>query len=94
MLDELWSVSVVIAEVSIAQPCTHLLESLVVDKTSRILGYVELTLLDVLAELPTTEEISVSPPELLGCSDRGVHARRLGESVPSEYSTRWDLVSV
>ena len=66
MLDELWSVSVVIAEVSIAQPCTHLLESLVVDETSCILGYVELTLLDVLAELPAMEAISVSPPESAG----------------------------
>lgn len=30
----------------------YLLESLVVDKAGRILGYVELALLDVLAELP------------------------------------------
>ena len=50
-------------EVFMAQACTHFLESLVVDKTSRILGYVELTLLDVLAELPAMDEISVSPPE-------------------------------
>jgi hypothetical protein len=49
-----------------AQVCTHLLESLVVDETSCILGYVELSLLDVLAELPAISEISLSPPELPG----------------------------
>jgi hypothetical protein len=42
----------------------HLLESLVVNKASCILGYVKLALLDVLAELPTMKEISVSPPGL------------------------------
>lgn len=31
----------------------HLFESLVVHETSRILGYVQLTLLNVLPELPT-----------------------------------------
>ena len=44
----------------------YLLESFVVDETSCILGYVELSLLDVLAELPTMSEISVSPPGLPG----------------------------
>ena len=82
-----------VAEDDISDACTHLLESLVVDKASCILGYVELTLLDVLAELPTMEEISVSPPELAGRSGRGVHVRQLVESVPSEYWTRWELIS-
>jgi hypothetical protein len=34
-------------------PSTHLLESFVVDEAGCILGYVELTLLNVLAKLPT-----------------------------------------
>ena len=93
VLDELWRMLAMIADFLIAQGSTYLLESLVVDETSCILGYVELTFLDVLSELPTMEEISVSPPRLPGYSDRGVHARRLGESVSGEYSTRWDLVS-
>lgn len=67
MLDELWRIVLAMVRGSfIAQACTHLLESLVVDKASCILGYVELTLLDVLAELPAMEEVSVSPPELAG----------------------------
>ena len=54
VLDELWWMSAVVMDISIAQASTHFLESLVVHKASCILGYVELTLLDVLAELPTT----------------------------------------
>jgi hypothetical protein len=69
-----------VASLLIARACTHLLESLVVNKASCILGYVKLTLLDVLAELPTTEEISVSPPDLPVWSDGDVHARRLCKS--------------
>ena len=38
----------------------HLLESFVVNKAGCILRYVKLALLDVLAELPTMEDISVS----------------------------------
>jgi hypothetical protein len=66
VLDELWLMLAIVAGFLVAQACTHLLESLVVDETSCILGYVKLSLLDVLAELPTTEEISVSPPRLPG----------------------------
>lgn len=82
-----------IAGFLMVRPCTHLLESLVVDETSCILGYVELTFLDVLSELPTMEEISVSPPGLPGCSECGLHARRLGECVPGKYWTRMELLS-
>ena len=85
VLDELGVMLAMIADSLITQACTHLLESLVVDEASCILGYVELTLLDVLAELPTMEEISVSPPRLPGYSDRGVHARRLGCRFSIEY---------
>jgi hypothetical protein len=93
VLDELWVMLAMIASFLINQACTHLLESLVVDEASCILGYVELTLLNVLAELPTKKEISVSPPGLQGSSDCGVHARQLGCYVRSEYSTRQNLVS-
>jgi hypothetical protein len=85
MFDELWLMLAMITCLQIVQACTHLLESLVVDEASCILGYVKLSLLDVLAELPTMEEISVSPPRLPGYSDRGVHARRLGCRFSSEY---------
>lgn len=80
VLDELWLTlaTATIAGFLVIQASTHLLESLVIDETSCILGYVELTLLDMLAELPTMEEISVSPPESSGWSDCSVHARRLG----------------
>jgi len=61
--------------------CMHLLESFVVNKAGCILRYVKLALLDVLAELPTTEEISVSPPGLPVWSGDFVHARRLSESL-------------
>ena len=66
MFDELWLMLAMITCLQIVQACTHLLESLVVDEASCILGYVELTLLDVLAELPAMEAISVSPPESAG----------------------------
>ena len=85
MLDELWLMLAMVVQFLVLQAHTHLLESLVVDETSCILGYVKLSLLDVLAELPTMEEISVSPPRLPGYSDRGVHARRLGCRFSSEY---------
>ena len=64
VLDELWRMLAMVAKFLIAQGSTYLLESLVVDEASCILGYVKLSLLDVLAELPTMEEISVSPPGL------------------------------
>ena len=64
VLDELWLMLAIIAGDLVAQACTHLLESLVVDETSCILRYVKLSLLNVLAELPTIEEISLSPPGL------------------------------
>jgi hypothetical protein len=66
VLDELWLMLAIVAGFLLIQVRTHLLESLVVDETSCILGYVELTLLDVLAELPTMQEISISPPGLAG----------------------------
>jgi hypothetical protein len=66
VLDELWGILAMITVDLIAQACTHLLESLVVDETSCILGYVKLSLLNVLAELPTMKEISVSPPGMPG----------------------------
>jgi hypothetical protein len=66
VLDELWLMLAMIAGFFFIQACTHLLEGLVVDETSCILGYVKLSLLDVLAELPTMSEISVSPPGLPG----------------------------
>ena len=82
-----------IGEFGIAQARTHLLESLVVDEASCILGYVELTLLDVLAKLPATGEISVSPPDIAGQSECGVYVGRLGQCVPGKYWPRWEPVS-
>lgn len=71
----------------------YLLEGLVVDEASRILGYVELTLLDVLAKLPTMDGISLSPPVFSTRLSHNIHGRRLSGSDHSDLLGQLGLVS-